>query len=38
MLVTSPKKAKKYFEAKMEFTTGPVELDHMIKDEENIWS
>jgi rhodanese-related sulfurtransferase len=27
--ITSPAKAKKYFEAKMAFTTGPVELERM---------
>ena len=36
MIVTSPKKAKKFFEAKMEFTTGPVELNAMMKKDENI--
>ena len=34
--VVSPRKAKKYFSAKMNFTTGPVELDEMIKKQENI--
>jgi len=36
MFLTSPKKAKKFFEAKMNFTTGPVELNEMIKNKENI--
>ncbi len=36
MVLTSPKKAKKFFEAKMNFTTGPVELNQMIKDNEDI--
>jgi len=36
MILTSPKKAKKFFEAKMDFTTGPVELNQMIKDNEDI--
>ncbi len=36
MTLVSPRKAHKYFKAKMEFTTGPMELDQMIKDHENI--
>ena len=36
MILTSPKKAKKFFEAKMNFTTGPVELKQMIDSNENI--
>ncbi len=36
MTIVSPRKAHKYFKAKMEFTTGPVELDQMIKGGENI--
>ncbi len=36
MILTSPKKARKFFEAKMEFTTGPVELNSMIQQEEDI--
>ena len=36
MIVTSPRKARRFFEAKMEFTTGPVELSEMIKRSENI--
>jgi rhodanese-related sulfurtransferase len=34
--MVSPKKAARFFEAKMAFTTGPVELDGMIKQNENI--
>ena len=34
--ITDPAKAKAYFEAKMAFTTGPVELDRMIKAQEII--
>jgi rhodanese-related sulfurtransferase len=30
--ITSPAKAKKYFEAKMAFTTGPVELERMVQE------
>ena len=36
MTLVSPRKANKYFRAKVEFTTGPMELDRMIKDHENI--
>jgi len=36
MTLVSPRKAHKYFKAKMDFTTGPVELDQMIKQHENI--
>ena len=36
MLLISPKKARKFFDAKMEFTTGPIELNEMIKNHENI--
>ena len=36
MILTSPKKARKFFEAKMEFTTGPIELNSMIQQEEDI--
>ncbi len=32
--VHDPAKAKAYFEAKMAFTTGPVELERMMKDKE----
>jgi rhodanese-related sulfurtransferase len=30
--ITSPAKAKNYFEAKMAFTTGPVELERMVQE------
>lgn len=33
--VHDPAKAKKFFEDKMAFTTGPIELDRMIKSHEN---
>src|SRR6266850_928589 len=33
--IPDPAKAKSYFEDKVTFTTGPVELDHMIKSGEN---
>lgn len=36
MVLASPKKASKYFRAKMEFTTGPVELNGMIQQQEEI--
>lgn len=36
MLLTNPRRAIKFFKAKMEFTTGPHELSMMIEDEENI--
>ncbi|MHC4475315.1 MAG: rhodanese-like domain-containing protein [Planctomycetota bacterium] len=36
MTLVSAKKAKKYFEAKLNFTTGPVELNHMINHKENL--
>ena len=36
MIVTSPRKASKFFEAKMEFTTGPDELNELIKSNEDI--
>ena len=36
MILASPKKAKKFFEAKMNFTTGPAELKKMIDSNENI--
>jgi rhodanese-related sulfurtransferase len=32
--VNDPAKAKEYFEAKMDFTTGPVELERMMKNGE----
>jgi rhodanese-related sulfurtransferase len=31
-----PVKAKKYFEDKITFTTGPIELDRMLKEEEDL--
>jgi len=36
MTPVSARKARKYFEAKLDFTTGPVELSDMIKRDENI--
>ena len=36
MMITSPKKARKFFEAKMFFTTGPIELNGMITNNEDI--
>lgn len=36
MTLTSPRKANKFFRAKVAFTTGPMELDRMIKDHENL--
>ena len=36
MTLTSTKKARKFFEAKMKFTTGPVELNELIKTGEDI--
>jgi len=36
MMVSDPQKAKEYFEAKVTFTTGPVELERMMKQGENI--
>ena len=36
MLLSNPRRASKYFKAKLEFTTGPVELRNMLDDEENI--
>jgi rhodanese-related sulfurtransferase len=36
MILASPKKARKFFTAKMDFTTGPIELNEMIKANENI--
>jgi len=33
--IHSPEAAKRYFEAKLAFTTGPVELDRWIKSSEN---
>jgi rhodanese-related sulfurtransferase len=34
LMTNDPAKAKEYFEAKMAFTTGPVELERMIKSNE----
>src|SRR3954447_2163920 len=34
--IPDPARAKEYFEDKMTFTTGPVELDRMLKAHENI--
>ena len=31
-----PVKAKKFFEDKVTFTTGPIEVDHLIKEDEDI--
>lgn len=36
MTLVSTRKAEKFFTAKTEFTTGPMELQHMIEDAENI--
>jgi rhodanese-related sulfurtransferase len=36
LIGNDPAKAKEYFEAKMAFTTGPVELERMMKQGENI--
>jgi rhodanese-related sulfurtransferase len=36
MLLMNPRRATKFFKAKLDFTTGPVELRNMIDDEENI--
>lgn len=36
MDLAKPKEARKYFEAKLNFTTGPVELSEMMKRRENI--
>ena len=36
MVIASPQKAQQFFEAKMNFTTGPAELNRMIKDNEDI--
>ena len=33
MTIVDPAKAKTYFEAKMAFTTGPVELERMMTQE-----
>ncbi len=36
MSIPNPAKAKAFFEDKVAFTTGPVELDHMLKEHQNI--
>ncbi|EEF62543.1 rhodanese-like domain-containing protein [Pedosphaera parvula] len=36
LTMPNPVEAKKYFEDKITFTTGPVELERMIKQHENI--
>ena len=36
MMIHDPQKAKEYFEDKLAFTTGPVELERMMKQGENI--
>ncbi|HWY78402.1 MAG TPA: rhodanese-like domain-containing protein [Verrucomicrobiae bacterium] len=36
LTVPDPVKARDYFENKLSFTIGPVELDHMLKAHENI--
>jgi len=36
MITTNPAKAKEYFEAKLEFTTGPFELSTMMKQGEDL--
>jgi rhodanese-related sulfurtransferase len=36
LTIPDPVKAREYFEHKMTFTTGPVELDRMLKAHENI--
>lgn len=36
MVFPNPKKAKEFFDAKMEFTIGPIELNDMLKHQENI--
>ena len=36
MMISDPQKAKEYFEANISFTTGPVELERMMKQGENI--
>lgn len=34
VMINDPAKAKEFFEAKMAFTTGPVELERMMKNKE----
>jgi rhodanese-related sulfurtransferase len=36
LMMPNPTEAKEYFEAKMQFTTGPVELDRMISEGQDI--
>jgi rhodanese-related sulfurtransferase len=36
MTLADPAKARVYFENKLAFTTGPIELDHRLKAHENI--
>lgn len=36
MKIPNPVKAREYFEDKMAFTTGPVELDRMLKQHEDV--
>ena len=36
MKLNDPKKAKAYFQQKTAFTTGPFEVDHMIKQGDNL--
>jgi rhodanese-related sulfurtransferase len=36
LMVSDPQKAKEYFQDKMAFTAGPVELERMMKQGENI--
>jgi len=36
LMIGGPQKAKEYFEAKISFTTGPIELERMMKQGENI--
>jgi rhodanese-related sulfurtransferase len=35
-MIHDPSKAREYFEDKLAFTSGPVEVDHLIKDGANI--
>ena len=34
--VSDPAKAKEFFDAKMAFTTGPIETERMINNKENV--
>ena len=36
MLSINPRKARKFFEAKLDFTTGPQELNNMLKNHEEF--